>query len=1076
MRRRLGLAGVLLLVLVFSAHPSGRSDAAKPPCRDLISTSDSLRKAGQYEPAREVAALAYECAIHEYGADDTLTAKVLYRLGRTYSQLGQLDSSAAAFDKCLDIFQRRLGAEHRLVGIACNALGLVLKDLSRYNEAEEHLRRALAIKGSTYGKESEEYANSLCTLADLLQLRDEYKEAEQALLRALNIRRSILGAGHPDLARAVKQLAALYQREDKMVLARSFYEKALRIQRDALGETHEDVAATLSKLASLLDDRGAFERAREYHLEAVIIWDSLGSPDLHVGLLNSARNRQMAGDLDQALLHVARARELISQQYGPDHWRMARAISQAGVIYSDLGEHRRAERLFRQAVEIARKQLGLGHTDVALYLNNQAVQLTALGEFDRAEEALRYSLSVFLQQETRNQSKIGLVLQSMAELRMAKREFGEAIQLADSAIRVMSPSGEITDETVVQCLNVKTRALLALGDATEARALADKWVPVARMFLEDKCPLTAQCLESQARAIWSDGDRMSAVETAWQGYGLIRDAVVSTLPSLTERQALAYAAQMRELAHLYLQYSLTMDEKTESRELAGVILESKGIVTEAVSFRARGMSEREGEAATGLRERQQEAMAALSDAFLSQTDHDGVAGQLDSLTELVESLEQQIGFVETGLGPESMNRVELDLISSHLPEGSALIEYTKLFSSTVSRDTEDGRYAVLICYPDGRSVVVDLGNAKPIETAMSRYRSHFREFLPGRMSDDRYGQIATELYELVWRPVEPYVAGTPLVLVAPDGPLLMLSFAGLINREGHFLVEDHTFQYLNSGRDLPSLEEAPSDSKGLVAFCDPEYDYISSGRDRSNAPKFSPADDFEGLTLRAGLSEIEAIRSLRLSPLPHTRSEVEAVAEAWKADERGEAQVLCGREATESNLREQVVGKSAIHIATHGYCLDSDVDATPSLSRSSIDEALLVNPLLRSGILLSKPAMSDSDNGILTAQEVLSLNLDGTQLVVLSACVTGLGHLEAGEGVYGLRRAFQLAGARNVVCALWSVSDVHTSELMTKFYAQWDQSVPIALREVQLSTIESLREHGKSVHPFYWGGFISIGN
>jgi CHAT domain-containing protein len=116
------------------------------------------------------------------------------------------------------------------------------------------------------------------------------------------------------------------------------------------------------------------------------------------------------------------------------------------------------------------------------------------------------------------------------------------------------------------------------------------------------------------------------------------------------------------------------------------------------------------------------------------------------------------------------------------------------------------------------------------------------------------------------------------------------------------------------------------------------------------------------------------------------------------------------------------------------------------------------------------------EDGILTAYEVSAMDLTGTEMVVLSACETGLGRVEEGEGVYGLRRAFQMAGARTVISALWPVSDEETAGLMGDLYTRTGESIPETMRRIQLKRIEAIRAGNGPDHPYTWAGFIALGD
>jgi CHAT domain-containing protein len=178
------------------------------------------------------------------------------------------------------------------------------------------------------------------------------------------------------------------------------------------------------------------------------------------------------------------------------------------------------------------------------------------------------------------------------------------------------------------------------------------------------------------------------------------------------------------------------------------------------------------------------------------------------------------------------------------------------------------------------------------------------------------------------------------------------------------------------------------------------------------------------------------------------------------------------RENTLKNLQQT---PAVLHVATHGYFCER------------ADQNLMSNPLLRSGLILAganrtigemNEGAFSSEDGILTAMEVSGLNLIGTDLVVLSACQTGIGDVQSGEGVFGLRRAFQHAGARSIVMSMFAVPDESTSYLMERFYENWlsGLSKSSALRNASLSILNERRNRSVSTHPLFWGGFVLIGD
>jgi CHAT domain-containing protein len=201
---------------------------------------------------------------------------------------------------------------------------------------------------------------------------------------------------------------------------------------------------------------------------------------------------------------------------------------------------------------------------------------------------------------------------------------------------------------------------------------------------------------------------------------------------------------------------------------------------------------------------------------------------------------------------------------------------------------------------------------------------------------------------------------------------------------------------------------------------------------------------------------------------------VREISKVWENQFPNDVDVFLGASASEDCLKHVAGDCAILHIATHGFFLSGKCPA---------GEALREHPLLQSGIFMAganrineNPESFDLDDGILTAYEIASLDLHGAQLVVLSACETGLGEVVNGEGVYGLRRAFQIAGAQTVVSTLWPVSDALTSEMTSALYIEPNLPVAERIRNMQLRQIQNLRKNGLSDHPYSWAGFVAFGN
>ena len=327
-----------------------------------------------------------------------------------------------------------------------------------------------------------------------------------------------------------------------------------------------------------------------------------------------------------------------------------------------------------------------------------------------------------------------------------------------------------------------------------------------------------------------------------------------------------------------------------------------------------------------------------------------------------------------------------------------------------------------------------------------------------------------------------------MVYLSPDGELNRVPFEALVDTRGRYLIERYRFAYLTSGAEL--LEPKPEPARGTVIFAAPDFD-LGVRRRRAEADTLLAAVAAHGSSsLRPESAAYRGTRSGEVPgwqgwvALPGTRQEAAHVERELAGSTYGPVQVYQGREALEE-VFEGMRAPRLLHVATHGYFFP-DQELRGSTDGIGPEQQLArirgtENPLLRSGLVLAGAnavgAETDSlgvDDGWLTAEEIGLLSLQGTELVVLSACETGLGEVRLGEGVSGLPRAFRYAGARTLVMSLFLVEDQATQELMGRFYRRLKagHGKLEALRGAQL---EMMRRKG-GAHPFYWASFVLVGD
>jgi CHAT domain-containing protein len=333
--------------------------------------------------------------------------------------------------------------------------------------------------------------------------------------------------------------------------------------------------------------------------------------------------------------------------------------------------------------------------------------------------------------------------------------------------------------------------------------------------------------------------------------------------------------------------------------------------------------------------------------------------------------------------------------------------------------------------------------------------------------------------------VSGHLADADRVFVVPDGALNLVNLGALPVGASEYLVERRlTIHYLSTERDLIARSESKSAASGLLALGGPSFDATPAIRRGQKS------------TLRA--APCGTLQTVMFEDLPATLKEATEIAGLWKgAAASGGAEdvhLSIAGQATERAFKQHAPGRRVLHLATHGFFLGAECESarpgTRAVGRVSPARAKLAsrvdvqNPLLVSGLAFAganqrAKAKPDQEDGILTAEEISAMNLQGTEWAVLSACDTGLGEVKAGEGVFGLRRAFQIAGVRTVIMSLWSVEDEATRQWMRALYdARLNERLDTAesVRAASLRVLRHRRAKRLSTHPFYWGAFVSAGD
>jgi CHAT domain-containing protein len=437
-----------------------------------------------------------------------------------------------------------------------------------------------------------------------------------------------------------------------------------------------------------------------------------------------------------------------------------------------------------------------------------------------------------------------------------------------------------------------------------------------------------------------------------------------------------------------------------------------------------------------------------------------------------ETLEAKLSSLSRAFATDKQSgKADTETISRLLPDKTVYLDFARIsFFNFEKKTWEKPRYFVFVLRKDEKPALalIDLGPAEAIDR-------HINDYLKA-MASSRSGYVprkkvldseSVELHKLLLRPLAQFLVDRDHLFISPDGNLNLIPFEILLDEKDVYPIESAQISYISAGRDIVRFEndETPYKTGMALILADPDYDLGLTKEEikQSQSPEIEPA-----------ASDSKAYELTYFTRLPHTVQEANTIQQIIADRMHFSVQNFQDTQAVEAVLNA-AESPSIMHLATHGYFIarNESMGSTKVMEPSLM--SLRNNPMLRSGIVLTGVNLSlreGRDEGIMSAAKVMGLRLTGTDLVVLSACETGLGDVQSGEGVFGLKRAFILSGAKAVVLSLWSVPSKETMELMTTFYSLIadGKSKAEALRQAKLTMLKNKE------NPFFWGAFVLVGN
>ena len=949
---------------------------------------------------------------------------------------GDYKNAEISFLNAIDIFGERLGKEHPDYITAIDNLGYLYNNfIGNYSAAELCYLEKKNLQEKMLGKSHPDYAKTLCELGELYQSTADYAQSEKYLLEAKGVYEKSIGKENASYARALNDLGLICYDKGDYVKAEAYHLEAKAIRQKVLGKENVHYALSLNNLGEVYRAIGNYAKAEAHHLEAKAIREkTLGkmSALYALSLNNLGALYSEMGDYAKSESHYLEAKGIYEKLFGKQSRQYARTLNNLGKLYYSLGDYAETLSCFYEAMFIFGDILGKEHPDYATAVSNVAF----INDFLKAySEAEKYSLEAkniyekLYGKEHRDYARSKIFGKQHADYALALNNLG--VLYLDIGENKKAEEYHLAAKKVYEKIFSKEHQdYLRTVDNLGFLYLALKNYTKSAVYYEESCKTTINMINRDF-AFMSEQQRGS--------YWHTKSSVFETSYSLSWLNPVPETNK--------LNYNNALFSK-------GLLLRTTNAVRDAVYSSGDATLIERFETLRTLREQ----IAALH----QKEDADQAA---------IQKLEAEANSIDKALTKQSSAFADLKAdtemqwqdVQKNLKADEAAIEFVS-FKFYDKKTPDKTMYAALILRPKVKAPEwVPLCEETQLQDILSK--------ATGRNADQQariiYDIFGAQLYSVIWKPLEESLKGVKTIYYAPSGLLHKVAFNALPTENEERLADKYSLNLVSSTREVVYVAKSKTNNfqlNNVVLYGGLKYD-IAVPEMKTAALQYAKTDAAASAGIPDGIT-----RGAAWVELPATREETLMIRHLIEANTKKISYTLFQDNIGNEESFKALNGKKTnlIHLATHGFFLaDSEQQENKNID----------NPLLRSGLLLSggnnawtNKKIEGVEDGILTADEISRLNLLGAQLVVLSACQTGLGDVKNSEGVFGLQRAFKLAGVETLIMSLWEVDDAATAKLMSIFYTEW-----LAGKNKQAAFKEAQRQvRADYPAPYYWAAFVMM--
>ena len=947
------------------------------------------------------------------------------------------------------VVEKEIGPWHKDHLNILNHMADLFELTDNYQEATAVLDKATDIARSKYSDTDFQYGAELNNIAKLQIKLGQYEKANESLTKALKILEQFRKEDNKKiyLINAIETQATLFGIEGLFDDAEDNLDRSARIISKADNLVGVDELSTAKELSSLLIQLGRYSATEDLLTKLIADYEKqYGANSLRLiePLVNKGRLTLAQGDYTAAEKIATRANQIALSVYGEKSTKTAPTQKLLSDIDYIIGDYDKAEDNILKALASQEKQFGRQHIEVAKSLSQLALIKFYKGDDGKqVEKLMQESLQIMGNKLGKDNPQYAEILKNVAVLNISEKKYTIAFSSLTQAETIWrTKTGSKSNINAASIYSLTGDVYYQLKNYKKAEEFYNKGKDLYNRFFSSNHPEYVKVLSKLAKVYYMEKDYKRAKKNIEEALGNYENFIKQYFPALSEREKAKYWNTIKGDFEFY--NTLAFGQLEDFRDLSGKVynyqlLTKALLLSSSIKIRGRILNSNDEalKATYNLWVQKKEFLTnALSMSTQQLTDN---AIDPAMLSNEVERLERELSEKSELFGQSFENKkITYENVQKSLGKNEVAVEMVRyrFFNHSL---TDSVMYVALYVKNDNsRPKVIQLPDGYRMET---RYFRFYRNSIINKLPE-------TSSYKVFWEPIQKEIGQYATIYLSPDGVYNILNLEAISTPDGKYVIDNSNIVLVSNTKDLYLRKvkaKTAGASNNATMFGNPTF-YLSASTEKT------------------------------IASLPGTEKEVNELQDllkqkGWKTNEYVETS------ASEERVKE-VDSPKIFHIATHGFYTEA-VEAGDATKLTENEAQMTENPLLKTGLLLkgagdvlNKTKYNyNIESGILTAYEAMSLNLDKTDLVVLSACETGLGEISNGEGVYGLQRAFLVAGAKTLIMSMFKVDDEATQELILNFYKKW-----LTTNNLRQSFIDAKKElRVKYPEPIYWGAFMMIG-